>query len=124
MYLQRNIAGSITEALDALPVVVVTGPRQAGKSTLLQQDRRLRGRRYLSLDNLTVLNQVRRDPDAILSGREDLTIDEAQRAPELFGAIKRAVDGDRRNGRFLLSGSANFLLSCQAADQIAETVFL
>lgn len=119
MYVERDISGQVAAALKALPVVVLTGPRQVGKTTLLQEDARFKGRRYASLDDLTVWNRARNDPDALLAGDDDLIIDEAQRAPELFPAIKRAVDRNRRNGRFLLSGSANLLLMKSISESLA-----
>lgn len=119
MYISRHISTQIVSALKALPVVVLTGPRQAGKTTLLKEDERFKMRRYVSLDDLTVLNRAKADPDALLAGDEDMIIDEAQRAPELFPAIKRSVDRDRRNGRFLLSGSANLLLMKSISESLA-----
>ncbi len=106
-------------ALRALPVVVVTGLRQAGKTTFLRRDPSLSGRRYLSLDDFPTLEAARRDPEAMLAGPEPLTIDEAQRCPELLVAIKRAVDRRRVNGRFLVSGSANFALLSGVTESLA-----
>ena len=79
--------------------------RQTGKSTLLQQDPRLAGREYVSLDDFAQLEAARRDPPAFLDRSGPLSVDEAHRCPELLTEIKRAVDRDRRPGRFLLSGS-------------------
>ncbi len=92
--------------LAAFPVVVVTGARQTGKSTLVKQ---LGGahRTYLTLDDLSVLDQAARAPDQLLARGALLTLDEVQRAPDLLLAIKRAVDTDRKPGRFLLTSSAN-----------------
>jgi predicted AAA+ superfamily ATPase len=67
-----------------LPVVVVTGLRQSGKTTFLQRDPRLAGRRYVGLDDSATLRAARRDPEGLLAGDEPLTIDEAQRSPELL----------------------------------------
>lgn len=118
-YLQREIAPTVDAALRAMPVVAITGMRQTGKSTFLQNQPELSGRRFVSLDDLSVLAAARENPDAFIAGDEPLTIDEAQRCPELFLAIKRAVDRERRPGRFLLSGSANFLLMKNMADSLA-----
>ncbi|MBN1422585.1 MAG: ATP-binding protein, partial [Planctomycetes bacterium] len=98
------------EALAEMPVVVVTGLRQAGKSTFLQCEPRVSDRAYLSLDDFAQLESARRDPEGFVDREGPVTIDEAQRCPELLTAIKRAVDRDRRPGRFLLSGSASFAL--------------
>ncbi len=93
-----------------MPVVVMTGLRQTGKSTLLQRDPSLRDREFVSLDEFAQLQAARHDPETFLRRDAPVSIDEAQRCPELFLEIRRAVDQDRRPGRFLLSGSANFAL--------------
>ncbi|MEX2182106.1 MAG: ATP-binding protein [Gemmatimonadaceae bacterium] len=101
-----------------MPVLVVTGARQTGKSTLAQQ--LVPGeRRYVSLDDLDVLDAAKRTPDALVGGHEPLTLDEIQRAPDLLHAIKRNVDRHRINGRFLLTGSANLLLMRNVAESLA-----
>ena len=85
----RWLTGRLKAALEALPVVVLTGARQTGKTTLT---RGLPQRRsFLSLDDLDVLGQARSDPDSLLVSRP-LTVDEVQRAPELLLPIKRRVD--------------------------------
>ncbi|MEW6553970.1 MAG: ATP-binding protein [Actinomycetota bacterium] len=90
-----------------MPVVVVSGMRQVGKSTMLLKDPSFKGREYIDLDDLSLLAAAKNDPEAILSRGERIAVDEAQRCPELFLTIKRMVDENRRPGRFLLSGSAN-----------------
>jgi predicted AAA+ superfamily ATPase len=109
----------LAEALADMPVVVMTGMRQTGKSTLLQQDATLAKRAYVSLDDFAQLDAARRDPEAFLDREGPLTVDEVQRCPELLLEIKRAVDRDRRPGRFLLSGSANFSLLRGVAESLA-----
>src|SRR2546425_4807927 len=106
----REITSELLRALASLPAVVLTGLRQSGKSTLLQNEPHLRRRDYESLDDFARLEAARRDPDAFVRRDAPLTIDEAQKCPELLTAIKREVDRDRTPGRFLLSGSANFSL--------------
>ena len=101
-----------------MPAVVVTGARQTGKSTLAQELTPGR-RRFLSLDDLDPLDQARRDPEALLGGRQPVTIDEVQREPDLLRAVKRAIDRQRRPGRFLLTGSANLLLMRQVSESLA-----
>ncbi len=94
-YRPRALSARLAEALADMPVVVMTGMRQTGKSTLLQQDATLAGRAYLSLDDFAQLETARRDPEAFLDRGGPLTVDEAQRCPELLLEIKRAVDRDR-----------------------------
>ncbi len=108
----------LREALGEMPVVVLTGPRQAGKSTLLQRDPVFRGRRYATFDDLATLEAARRDPETFL-GEGPLTLDEAQRFPEILVAVKRVVDRARRPGAFLLSGSANFRLLRGVSESLA-----
>jgi predicted AAA+ superfamily ATPase len=118
-YHPRELGGAVREALGNLPVVVVTGLRQTGKSTFLQREPGLEQRRYLTLDDLETLEVARRDPEGLVAGAEALTIDEVQRAPDLLLAIKREVDRDRRPGRFLLSGSANLALLGTVSESLA-----
>lgn len=118
-YIRRELATSVASALRSMPVVIVTGLRQSGKSTFLLRDAALRGRRYVSLDDYATLEAARRDPDALFGHGAAITIDEAQKCPDLLMAVKRAVDRDRTPGRFLLSGSANFALLKGVSDSLA-----
>src|ERR1035437_5199475 len=104
----RFAAEFVTTALKDTPVVMVTGPRQCGKTTLVR-DLVASNREFLTLDDDTVLASARSDPTGLVRGLNRTTIDEVQRAPDLLRAIKRSVDDDRRAGRFLLTGSANIL---------------
>jgi len=105
--------------MDDMPVVVLTGMRQCGKSTLLTHEKALGKRRYVSLDDFAQLEAAKTNPEAFLSGEEPITIDEAQRCPELFNVIKGMVDRERKPGRFLLSGSANFSLLKGMSESLA-----
>ncbi|MDP2922609.1 MAG: ATP-binding protein [Candidatus Omnitrophota bacterium] len=118
-YKPREISKVLTEALENMPVVVLSGMRQAGKSTLLLNQPELRNRRYMTFDDFGVLEAARRNPEELIAGKEPLTIDEAQKYPELLNVIKREVDKKRKPGRFLLSGSANFLLLKKIAESLA-----
>jgi hypothetical protein len=101
-----------------MPAVVVTGARQTGKSTLAEH--LVQGERsYRSLDDFDVLDAARRDPEALVGGAEPVTLDEVQREPGLLSAVKRAIDRDRKPGRFLLTGSANLLLMRQVSESLA-----
>jgi predicted AAA+ superfamily ATPase len=78
-YRPRELGDAARAALAEMPVVVVTGLRQTGKSTFLQHEPGLAGRRYVSLDALALLGAARRDPEAFVRSEEPLTIDEVQR---------------------------------------------
>ena len=114
----RLAAHRVKQALKDTPVVMVPGPRQAGKTTLVRAFAG-RDRVYVTLDDDTVLAGVRSDPVSFLRGLDRAVIDEVQRAPELLRAIKRSVDDDRRPGRFLLTGSANVLALPQVSESLA-----
>jgi hypothetical protein len=116
--LPRLVEPALTERLRVMPAVVVTGARQTGKSTLVAE-RVPGGRRYLSLDDLDVRDAVRRDPETLVGGNRLMTLDEVQREPGVLTAVKRAIDRDRKSGRFLLTGSANLLLMRQVAETLA-----
>ncbi len=120
--LPRLLAGPLANALPSAPVVVVTGARQAGKSTLVQMAEVVGERSYLSLDDMEIRARAADDPDLLVRSAPTLTIDEVQRAPELLLAVKRAVDEERRPGRFILTGSANLLLMKQIAETLAGRV--
>jgi len=116
--LPRLVDDALAARLRVMPAVVVTGARQTGKSTLVEQ--LVPGdRRYRSLDDFDVRDVARRDPEALLGGDDPLTLDEVQRLPGLLTAVKRAIDRDRRPGRFLLTGSTNLLLMRQVSESLA-----
>lgn len=115
---QRFASELIATALEDTPVVLVTDPRQCGKTTLVQK--LVSGNReFLTLDDDTVLAAARSDPAGLVRGLENSTIDEIQRAPDLLQAIKRSVDEDRRAGQFLLTGSANLLSVPKVSESLA-----
>ena len=116
--LPRLVESSLAERLKVMPAVVLGGARQTGKSTLAEHLVPA-GRRYATLDDLDVLDAARRDPEALLGGKTPVTLDEVQREPRLLRAVKRAIDRDRKAGRFLLTGSANLLLMRQVSESLA-----
>lgn len=122
----RLIEPRIAEALRDTPVVLIAGPRQAGKTTLARQITK-QEMRYLTLDNELLLLSAREDPVGMIRSLDRAMIDEIQRAPQLLLAIKKSVDEDRRPGRFLLTGSANLMMLPTVADSLAgrmETLLL
>jgi len=101
------------------PVIVLTGARQVGKSTLLLNAEPFRNWRYHTMDDFDVLAQVRRDPEALWAGSDRVVLDEVQKAPGLLLAVKRVVDRNPGKFRFVLSGSANLLLMRQVIESLA-----
>lgn len=105
----RLLTPVIREAMADTPVVCLLGPRQCGKTTLAQT--LAPDRAFVSLDERSYYKVATDDPVGFVASLPDaVTLDEVQRAPDLLPAVKRAVDRDRRAGRFLLTGSANLLL--------------
>ena len=109
-YFERDLASTVERALRNMPVVVVTGLRQTGKTTFLQHQFPPEARRFVTFDDFAQLSAAKSDPDLFVGSDENLTIDEAHKCPEIITAIKKSVDRKRKPGRFLLSGSANFAL--------------
>ena len=117
-YYDRKVAPKIREALEDTRVVLISGPRQAGKTTLARQfvaD----GRPYFTPDDIGTLAAARSDPVGFIRGLDGAVIDEIQRAPELMLALKESVDVDTRPGRFLITGSANLATVPAIADSLA-----
>lgn len=122
----RQAEARVIESMSDTPVVLVAGPRQAGKTTLVLHIAG-QGMRYLSLDDDVTLLAAREDPVGLIRSLDRAVIDEVQRAPELLPAIKKSVDEDRRPGRFLLTGSANLMVLPMVTESLAgrmETVTL
>src|ERR1035438_196211 len=115
---ERFSTARIATALADTPVVMLIGPRQCGKTTLVRQFA-AKEREYVTLDDDTALEAARSDPSGFVRGFDLVSIDEVQRVPELLRAIKRSVDSDRRSGRFLLTGSANILALPQVSESLA-----
>lgn len=118
---KRNIATKLHDALKDTPVVLISGARQTGKSTLAQS---LKSKSYdplyLTFDDLTQLNSARQDPIGFIDNLpSNVVLDEIQYIPELFRTIKHSVDKNRKPGRFLLTGSANVMLLPKLSDSLA-----
>src|SRR5712671_7130461 len=114
----RFSAELVATALKDTPVVMVTGPRQCGKTTLVR-DLVAGNREFITMDDDTVLAAARSDPTGLVRALDRTTIDEVQRVPDLLRAIKKSVDNDRRPGRFLLTGSANILTLPRISESLA-----
>jgi len=122
--IQRNITQHVLDALSDTPVLLLNGARQTGKSTLAQSiAEQAHPARYITLDTASVLAAVRHDAAGFLAGIDGaVVIDEVQKAPELFPAIKAEVDRRRKAGRFLLTGSTNVLLVPHLSESLAGRI--
>lgn len=118
-YLPRWLTPALAAACADHPVIVLTGARQVGKSTLLRHAAPFAHYRTLSLDDYDTLRQARDDPAGLWAGADHVVLDEVQRAPQLLLAVKRAVDEQSTRCRFVLSGSANLLLLSQVSESLA-----
>jgi uncharacterized protein len=108
----------VREAMSDTRIVMISGPRQAGKTTLARQISSPT-MPFRTLDDTTTRDAALTDPAGFLHGMDRAVIDEAQRAPDLLLAIKAIVDADPRPGRFLLTGSANLMTLPRVADSLA-----
>lgn len=117
---RRHIEPALRAALSDTPVVLLNGARQTGKSTLAQRLTGSLNGQYVTLDDATVLAAAVGDPVGFVRGLDGMTVvDEVQKAPGLFPAIKKQVDTDRRPGRYLLTGSANVMLLPRLSESLA-----
>lgn len=120
--LDRTLAQTIFQVSQNFPVLMVTGPRQVGKTTLLAMCSE-GARAYVTLDDMDMRQLAQQDPALFLqTWPAPVTIDEVQYAPQLFSAIKMAVDKDPRNGQFWLTGSQKFQLMQKLTESLAGRV--
>jgi predicted AAA+ superfamily ATPase len=119
----RRARPALEAALADTPVVLVVGPRQAGKTTLCRLVAERRGVRVLSLDDAATLAAATTDPTGFIAAIDGpVVLDEIQKAPALLPAIKLAVDRRRTAGRFLLTGSADVLSLPRVSESLAGRV--
>jgi len=118
MWIARKYEITLKDLFAQFPAVVVTGPRQVGKTALVKQVLPSAG--YISLDLPAVAGQAENNPEEFLRTHgEPLIIDEVQYAPSLFRYLKAIIDEDRKPGRFVLTGSQNFLMMQGVAESLA-----
>jgi len=117
---KRNIQNRLEQAVTRSPIVFIKGPRQSGKTTLMQS---LQGYHFVTLDDFYFLDLALADPMRFIQQLpKPVIIDEVQRAPNLFLAIKYDVDRNRVAGRYVLTGSADPLLIAKVGDSLAGRV--
>ena len=122
-YIARNLEKVVLEVTKEYPVVLVTCPRQVGKTTMLQKLMEGTDRNYVSLDDLNERNLAKTDPEMFLQlHKPPILIDEVQYAPELFVYIKIHVDKYHNAGDFWLTGSQVFKLMSGIQESLAGRV--
>lgn len=122
MWIERDYSVKIKEAVNSRPVVLLTGIRQAGKSSLLQ--RLLSNAEYITLDRILLAEEAEENPTLFLDRfQKQVIIDEIQYAPSLFRDLKVKIDENRNiKGRWILTGSQQFMLMQHASESLAGRI--
>ncbi|MCG5220147.1 ATP-binding protein [Streptosporangium sp. KLBMP 9127] len=120
----RHLRSTIEHRLATEPVLVLSGPRTAGKSTLLGQLAAQSGQPIIDLDDLVTRQVAVNDPGLIVSGESPVLIDEFQHVPEILSAIKAELNRDLRAGRYVLTGSTRYATLPRAAQSLTGRVHL
>ncbi|WNY25826.1 ATP-binding protein [Methanolapillus millepedarum] len=122
MYFERTLSGVLKKVTATFPAVLITGPRQVGKTTLFEKNKEL-GRTYVSLDDPQIRELAQTDPNLFLQTyKTPLLIDEIQYAPELFPYIKMAIDREKKKGLFWLTGSQQFQMMKNVSESLAGRI--
>jgi len=122
MYISRLLEKTMKEAVGTFPAVLITGPRQSGKTTLVRE---LLNKKYnyVSLDELDIRSFAVQDPRGFLERYgSPLIIDEIQNAPQILSYIKSKIDSDRKPGNWILTGSQQFPLMRNVSESLAGRV--
>lgn len=121
MYIKRHIESTIENAFSAFPALLITGPRQVGKSTLLLN--KFKHITNITLDNPLHLMNLKQDPMEFFKfNGPPLILDEIQRAPECFVVLKYLIDSDRKAGMYILTGSQKYELMKGVSESLAGRV--
>jgi len=119
--IKRKISDKAIYLSTKFPVVGILGPRQSGKTTLVKNI--FSNKKYVSFEDIDIRNYADEDPRSFLAEYPDGAIyDEVQRVPELFSYIQTNVDNDVVNGKFILTGSNNFLLNESITQSLAGRI--
>ncbi len=121
----RYLKYSLLQSFKASPIVLLIGPRQCGKTTLMKEIGEELGMQYISFDTLKQLSAAQEDPEGFVNAlSQPVIIDEVQRVPQIALPIKLKVDEERRLGFFGLTGSANPLVAPKLNDSLAGRMFI
>lgn len=118
-YIYRSLEERLKRAINAHPAIIITGPRQVGKSTILKKGPEFRKYKYYNFDSLDTLTAIKQNPEELLKASMVNIIDEVQKFPEILSVIKKIIDDTDRKVRFVLSGSANLLLMRKVSESLA-----
>jgi predicted AAA+ superfamily ATPase len=122
MYIQRTLEKTIKRASGFFPVILITGPRQVGKTTVFENCEST-SRNYISLDIAEIRERAKKDPQRFFERyRTPLLIDEIQYAPQLLPYIKAIVDREKKKGMFWITGSQQFNLMANVTESLAGRV--
>ena len=120
MYIKRKIEDTVLNISRTFPVLLLTGPRQSGKTTMLNKLKE-EGRKYVTLDDPDDRLFAKTEPSVFLERYSPpVIIDEIQYAPELFPYIKMYVDRNKKNGDFWLTGSQMFHMMKNVSESLAD----
>lgn len=120
MYKRRHIEGTVLKLTKSFPVIILTGPRQTGKTTLLEHLRGISRHSYVSLDEFEIRSLAKNDPGLFIERYQPpLIIDEIQYAPQLLPYIKSLVDKRAGKCSFWLTGSQHFNLMKGVSESLA-----
>ena len=120
-FYSRQIQPLLQTLIKQFPAILITGPRQVGKSALLQHISK--EHQYITFDDPILLDQARNEPTLfMLNHQGKLILDEVQYAPELFSSLKLVIDKQKINGLFLLSGSQAFQLMQNVTETLAGRI--
>jgi len=123
MYIPRIISSTFKRALTSFPSVMITGPRQSGKTTFVINE--LKGSDYVSFDDPLERDFARNDPVGFIKrfGKKSVILDEVQYVPEIINYIKMEIDRERHNyGRWVLTGSQHFNLMKEISESLAGRI--
>lgn len=121
MYIIRHIENIIKKSFNTYPAVLITGPRQVGKSTVLKN--LYPNYEYETLDDMNMIRAISSDPTGYLRLKgTPFIIDEVQKVPDLFGSLKYVIDKDKKNGMYLLTGSQKFELMKNVSESLSGRV--
>lgn len=121
MFIKRHISVALNEMKETFPVILITGSRQVGKTTLLKND--LNEVSYFTLDDYVLLNSIKNDAIGFFKmNGPPMIIDEVQYLPEMMRTIKMRVDESNNNGEYFLTGSQQFQLMKNVGESLAGRI--